>query len=129
MRDLFSGFQKRGIACVYTLSLRPTSNQSNAAALLKRLEYVGREGGLSLTMKNEIDRAREGLKYGFFQVDILIFVWVDCTRKTLERAMASLEVNVDSVISSMASVFPEMQAVRLEGGELVKAFGNFFAPI
>ena len=127
LRDLFSGLQKRGIACAYIVLLKPIERDSRKVTdLLKRAEHLQREVQcLPPSSEEEVKRVQEGCAYGFFQVDMLIFVWVDGAKRQVEQMMRVLDANVDNIISSLASVFPEMQATNLEEKAMLEAFRNF----
>jgi hypothetical protein len=76
----------------------------------------------------ELRRLMMGNKLGFFQTEVMFLLWADEDRGRLEKAISTLERNVDSLLASVMSVFPEMEATKLEKDELLKLMRNFFCP-
>lgn len=141
LRDFFSGLQKRRIPCIYTVTLNPIGIESKIVKPeLKRLESdvsnLQRSGRpleaadekILSEKKAELRRIYLGGEIGFFQTEILLLVWVDGDENNLDKLLNTLEGNVNSVLSAIVAVFPEMEAAQLKNSELLDAIGNFFCP-
>lgn len=141
LRDFFLGLQKNGIPCIYTILLKPLSLKSKSVQLeVRKIETDISKLQNSATgprasnervineKKSELQRLCTGGKYGFFQTEILLMTWVDGEESSLEGLLSILEGNINSVLTAISTVFPEMEAVKLENRELLEAVGNFFCP-
>lgn len=120
LRDFFSGLQKRGIPCFYIVSLNPISmgltSISSGNSRLNRGEA------------SEVNRLSTGERCGFFQTEVLFTTWIDDEKENLENSLTVLEGNLNSVLTSITAVFPEMEAVRLRDADLLEVIGSFFYP-
>lgn len=141
LRDFFSGIQKRGIPCIYVVSLNPISTESKPIkSELRQLESdvksledskapLGAKDEIMLgEKKSELKRLYLGSKVGFFQTEVLFFIWVDGDKNELDDLLNRLVGNVNSVLASIVAVFPEMETLQLKNVELLEAIGNFLCP-
>ncbi len=141
LRDFFSGIQKRGIPCIYVVSLNPISTESKLLkSKLRQLEsdvkYIGDSkatlGAVDERMleeeKSELKRLYLGSKVGFFQTEVLFFIWADGDKNELDNLLNRLAENVNSVLAAIVAVFPEMEALQLKNVELLETIGNFLCP-
>ncbi|HID90808.1 TPA: DUF87 domain-containing protein, partial [Candidatus Bathyarchaeota archaeon] len=110
VRDFISGLQKCGLPIAYSVILHPTSRPAEAKGM----------GSPSVDRLSEGERLRMGERFGFFRADVLISTWVDGGEPPLDE----LDANVRSILASILTAFPEMEARRLGGPDLVETLGS-----
>lgn len=135
LTDFFLALRAHEMQFAYLTSLLPLeSREWDADQRIKELEEELDKKNYQKTSSErsrilfDIERIREKKLGHCYSGVVLVAIWVDIEKTSIEQGRQKIESLTNSLTISLDTVFPEMEATQLEGISLLRIISGFLYP-
>jgi len=135
LTDLFLALRVHGMQVIYVTSLLPF--ESNPWIIRQRIkgledELVKMSEARMVPKRQEtllkIERLQENQLGHCYRGSVLVALWIDIDEASIEQGRQKIENQMNSLTTSLDTVFPEMEVTHLKGVSLLKTISGFLFP-